>query len=93
MLKVLLLSILLFYICWSTYNLCINEGFQTAIGSPSGVPDQSKCEILALSYKSLAERYNKALENNNKSISDSILQGIDIMKISLRSMNCEIPNI
>jgi hypothetical protein len=84
--------------------LYINEGFQSPAaspaaspagspsGSPSGVPDQSKCELLMLSYKSLVEKYNSALNVNNKITTDSMLQGIDLMKISLKSMNCQIPD-
>jgi hypothetical protein len=86
-----MLCVFLFFICWSIYNLYTIEGFQSPSGTPSGVPDQSKCEILILSYKSLLERYNKALETNNQAIINSISQGVNTMKAALTSMNCTIP--
>ena len=88
----IVLCILVFFICWSIYSIYITEGFQSPSGSsPSEVPDQSKCEILILSYKSLVERYNKALNTNNKVLINSMSQGVTTMKTTLTSMNCTVP--
>ena len=91
MTKFIVLCILLFFICWSIYNLYTLEGFQSPSESPSGVPDQSKCEILVLSYKSLVERYDKALNINNQALINSLSQGVTTMKAALTSMNCTVP--
>jgi hypothetical protein len=68
----------------------MKEGFQ-ASGAPPPTPPVENCAILLTSYKSLEERYNKAVAENNEIILTSAAPALNLMKNTIINMNCPFP--
>jgi len=84
--KIALLILILLFVLWSLYNINTEEGFQA-----SGTAPAPNCDVLINSYKSLEERYNKAVADKNEIILTSAGPALNLMKNSLINMNCPLP--